>query len=166
MGPRRNCGLSSREDGIRCTPGTKVTLSCTTPSGSAPQVVRVCEHSEALKSGIACTYQDSFGSMNVEPEGATMTFDCPAPRGPGEPGAAYSLYTGATITTDAEAPVTCTATEAPAVCPFGDGLYCGSAETHRSRSTLFRCRAGVYSVERFCPRGCRTARQGENDECY
>jgi hypothetical protein len=166
VGPLRNCGLEPRPEAFACTPGTRVRLQCSVPAGSVPQVLRVCERSNALGSGIACTYQEAYRSVNVDAGGTDLTFACPGERGPGEPGGSYAFYTGPTIPGDPSAPVSCTATELPATCPLGDGLYCGDPDEHRHVRTLYRCAAGKYTVAQRCKNGCRTTRPGESDECF
>jgi len=123
IGPLRNCGFKKQTNKVTCSPGQTVRLSCTVPKSSTPQVLRVCEYSNALQTGIPCKYEDSwvpkargvsdqpYTLANSLVDGATtVTFTCPAPRTTGapEPGGAYSLYTGAAYPSDASATVTCT----------------------------------------------------------
>ena len=53
----------------------------------------------------------------------------------------------------------------PATCPYGDGLYCGSASLGQSTSTLYRCTAGSFSVVQACSNGCTVAPPGQADYC-
>ena len=101
----RDCGF--QEAAVRtCTPGTPVTLHCTSSASAAPQVMRVCEAS-ALLGGTACVYRDALASADVTSTANTVSFTCPVARDATEPGGRYALYTGATVDGDATAPVTC-----------------------------------------------------------
>jgi hypothetical protein len=106
IGPLRNCELAAATT-FSCTPGAQTHLHCTVPSGSAPQVARVCDYSAALATGIPCTYQDSFATSAVD-GAADLTFTCPSSRDSTEAGGKVSLYTGVVYTGDTAAPVTCT----------------------------------------------------------
>jgi hypothetical protein len=91
-----------------CTPGSKVTLSCTVAAGSAPQVARICEGSKSLGTGVACTFQDALGNVTVEAGTPTpVTFTCPTGRDSVETGGAYALYGGPVFTDDKAATITC-----------------------------------------------------------
>ena len=56
-----------------------------------------------------------------------------------------------------------TCKDAP-TCPAGDGLYCG-ATVGLDPSTLYRCAAGAYTVERACGAGCMVSPPGVADRC-
>jgi hypothetical protein len=108
VGPLRNCELTQQPKLNSCTPGGQMVALCTIPAGSAPQVVRACDASAALGTGIPCTYQDSLANAVVEAGPGTMvTFNCPGAKDATEPGGKYSLYTGAAYNKDATATVTC-----------------------------------------------------------
>jgi hypothetical protein len=69
VGPLRDCGFSVQPIQVSsCMPGRPVHLSCN--SASSPQVVRVCEKSEAL-GGVDCTYRDSLANVIVDLGGQT-----------------------------------------------------------------------------------------------
>lgn len=106
FGPLRNCGLKNAKTLQECEPGSKVTLRCSIPTGSTAQVVRVCEGSRALQTGIPCTYNDALGSSVVETT-KNVTFTCPSARDETETGGAYSFLTGPLFPGEAPAEVTC-----------------------------------------------------------
>jgi hypothetical protein len=109
IGRHRNCGFNYDHEVQACTAGKKVTLSCSVPDKSAPQVVRVCEASKQLGAGVACVDADALGTTEVESGSAiTVTFDCPSKRDADEPGGGYALYMAPSFTEDAAAKVTCT----------------------------------------------------------
>jgi len=99
-----------------CTPGQVVTLSCTS-SGTASQVVRVCEGSHVFGGAIDCVTaapgtirgpSDSLAQAVLAPAAATtVSFMCPAARDRKELGGRYSLYTGSYVAGDAPQAVTC-----------------------------------------------------------
>lgn len=109
FGTLRNCGFQNKKTLSECTPGKKVSLACSTPAGSAPHVVRVCEGSRKLQSGIPCTYNDALGSGIVNGS-ATISFTCPTARDEAETGGAYSFMTSPLFPDDGAAAVTCTQT--------------------------------------------------------
>ncbi|MSR86700.1 hypothetical protein EXS70_00820 [Candidatus Peribacteria bacterium] len=106
FGPLRNCGLKNAKILHECVPGTKVRLKCNIPAKSVAQVVRICEGSRALQSGIPCTYNDSLGSGVVETS-KNISFICPAARDGIETGGVYSLLTGSLFPDEATTEVTC-----------------------------------------------------------
>ncbi|MDX1688732.1 MAG: lysyl oxidase family protein, partial [Candidatus Promineifilaceae bacterium] len=80
IGPRRNCDFREvTVEGVdaACRAGQPVTLSLLAAEEDAPQVVRVCERSAALGTGIACTYGDSLANVVVEGNATNVTFTCP-----------------------------------------------------------------------------------------
>jgi hypothetical protein len=91
IGPMRDCGFSAKAvETPACSPGQTVRLSCT--ADDAPQVLRVCEKSEAL-GGVDCTLRDSPANAIVKTNATTVTFTCPAVRDATVPGTGgYSLY--------------------------------------------------------------------------
>jgi hypothetical protein len=108
IGPLRNCGLANANTRIACNVGSQVTLRCSVAPSAAPQVVRVCDYSESLRTGIPCKYEESVKSGVVSAAGVDVTFACPGARGAAEPGGAISLYTGPVVEGDAASKVTCT----------------------------------------------------------
>src|SRR5262249_5296958 len=57
LGPRRDCGFARQDAMPACAAGRRVSLRCAVPSRAPPQVVRICETSAVLGTGIACTYR-------------------------------------------------------------------------------------------------------------
>jgi len=91
IGPLRDCGFSAQPFLMSsCSTGQTVKLSC--KSQDAPQVLRICEKSEAL-GGVDCTYRDSLANVIVTPGGSTVRFTCPAVRDASAAGTGgYSIY--------------------------------------------------------------------------
>ncbi len=107
FGKLRNCGFKQTDELNECKPGTKVTLTCTTPANSPAQVVRVCEGSRALQSGIPCTYNEALGSTIVVESQKDVSFTCPTARDEIETGGVYSFMTGPLFPSEKTAPVSC-----------------------------------------------------------
>jgi hypothetical protein len=72
-------------------------------------VVRICEMSDKLGVGVACTVRDSIANVVIVPGSGNVSFTCPAVRDASTSGrGGYSVYT-APITPSLEGgPVTCT----------------------------------------------------------
>src|SRR5262249_16901675 len=106
IGPLRDCGLSVQPIQMpSCTPGKTVQLSCT--SAYSPQVIRVCEKSEAL-GGVDCTYRDSLANAIVKPEGTNISFTCPLVRDASVAGTGgFSVYTGALLSSQSAEAIAC-----------------------------------------------------------
>jgi hypothetical protein len=107
LGPRRDCGFVASDAPGACTAGETVTLTCQVPAGTAPQVVRVCEVSDALGAGLACTYRQSVASAIVVDTPAEIAFPCPEVRDAAEARGGYSLYTAPVYGADEAGQVTC-----------------------------------------------------------
>jgi hypothetical protein len=69
-----------------------VTLHCATRNDKPAQVVRVCETSSVLGTGVACVYRESLANAIVTDEETPVTFTCPEARDAAEPGGHVSLY--------------------------------------------------------------------------
>jgi hypothetical protein len=109
LGHLRNCGLTEQTDRVACTPGETVRLRCNVPANAKPQAVRFCEHSAALGTGLACTWDASLaGGTVVAGKTTTVELTCPAARDATEPGGAYSIFTAPSFEADGAATVTCT----------------------------------------------------------
>lgn len=108
IGPLKNCGFTKGAPQVACTAGAAVKLHCTAAAGAQTQVVRVCERSETLRTGIPCKYEDALATALVPAEGVDVSVNCPAARGGGEPGGAVSLYTSTVTDDGVPAAVTCT----------------------------------------------------------
>jgi lysyl oxidase len=111
LGPLRDCGFS---DGVGptaeldCAPGATVTLRCSLPLEAAPAVVRVCEFSEALQSGVACVFRDALANEVVGAGETELTIECPEARDEtSEPGGRVSLYSAPVLPGDAIAELDC-----------------------------------------------------------
>ena len=102
LGPKRNCGFSAPSEGITCTPGETVTLSCTGGSATEPGVARVCEGSNVLGT-IPCLFREALGSVTLTGAAVDVTVTCPAVRSAdiGEDGGLIGVYTGAALEGDA-----------------------------------------------------------------
>jgi len=112
IGPRRNCGFRQiTVEGVdaACRAGQPTALSLRAAEEEAPQVIRVCERSAALGTGVACTYGDALANVVVEGEGRTVAFTCPflrdAGEGDGDDGGNYSLYAAPVWPDDEAAPI-------------------------------------------------------------
>jgi hypothetical protein len=118
IGPNRNCGFAPKPtlQTVACTAGSSVTLSCST-TAAQPQVLRVCETSAQLGTGVACPLAESVGNVIVGSTPTPVTFACPAVRdvsmdaagnplpGPGIGG--YSLYEAPLLPSGATGTITC-----------------------------------------------------------
>lgn len=110
LGLRRNCGFTKLEDGVKCEAGTAVQLTCTLPTNALPQVMRVCETSTVLGTGLDCLEQDALANLTLTTT-SQLTFTCPLPRDEDEPGGRYALYTAPAYPADEASPVVCKAPE-------------------------------------------------------
>lgn len=108
LGSRRNCGFTKLDDGGKCEVGTAVQLTCSLPTNAPPQVVRVCETSATLGTGLDCLEQDALANITVTAT-SQLSFTCPLPRDEDEPGGGYALYTAPVYPADEAATVVCTA---------------------------------------------------------
>lgn len=106
-GPLRNCGFSTLNPAVSCTPGATTRMQCNLPANSSAQVVRVCESSEALGTGIPCTYRDALSNNTVESRGKTISFTCPSARDTIEAGGKVALYTTPLHRDDQVSPISC-----------------------------------------------------------
>lgn len=135
LGPLRNCGFKSQLDGIEierpvegarrgsepeevetpegafaCTPGEPVRLTCNVEDDNAPQVMRLCEYSAVLGTGVACTFGESLANVTVAGQAAATEFTCPIRRDENEPGGLFSLYTAPLFGDEDEPqPISCVA---------------------------------------------------------
>lgn len=113
VGPLRNCGFSELTlEGVDalCRAERRLELRLRTEGEGAPQVVRLCEWSAVLDTGVACAFEDSLANAIVGEEGGVVSFTCPFVRDAGEaqelPSASYSLYTAPVWPDDGPLPVT------------------------------------------------------------
>ncbi len=111
LGPLRDCGFQEQKDAgsqITCTPGQPLTLDCTVADPLKPQVLRACERSAVLGTGVACTYRDALANEVVATGTTTITLGCPAARDASEPGGLVALYAAPLLPEDAAQAVACT----------------------------------------------------------
>lgn len=106
-GPLRSCGFTMLPPLQPAPAGSTVRLSCTTSRPA--QVLRFCERSEALATGVACTVADAVANVIVAPGKATqVTFPSPAVRDAVSAGTGgYSLYRAPVLPSLPSAPVLC-----------------------------------------------------------
>jgi hypothetical protein len=106
IGPLRDCGFSVQPIQMpSCTSGKTVLLSCT--SAYSPQVIRVCEKSEAL-GGVDCTYRDSLANVIVTSDGTNVSFTCPLVRDASVAGTGgFSVYTEALLSSQSAEAIAC-----------------------------------------------------------
>ena len=107
IGPLRDCGFTERPPLRTCGAGDSVRLRCSVRDEAA--VVRICEMSDKLGVGVACTVRDSIANVVIVPGSGNVSFTCPAVRDAATSGrGGYSVDT-APITPSLEGgPVTCT----------------------------------------------------------
>lgn len=107
IGPSRNCGFAEQKTPLHaCTPGSSVKLSCKSSGG--PQVLRLCEKSDALGVGVACTLADSASNVIVGATSTEVTFVCPVVRDAAAGVGGYAAYQAPLLPSQPAASVTCT----------------------------------------------------------
>jgi hypothetical protein len=105
-GPLRDCGFTPPAEVHSCAAGSTVTLQCKTEGSK--QVLRVCEASEALGTGIPCTYLNSASNTLIDGDAETLTFTCPAVRDAAVPGTGgYSMSHAPLLPSEASEAVSC-----------------------------------------------------------
>ncbi|CAF0872522.1 unnamed protein product [Adineta steineri] len=99
IGSEKNCGFMMKSPMEKCQPGEITKLTClleTNLNCSAvltPQVVRICESSQVLNTGLACDYNTALNNMVVNSSSTSViTFMCPSFRDSQELGGLYSIY--------------------------------------------------------------------------
>jgi hypothetical protein len=111
LGPKRDCEFNIRTQLDSCTPGQQVNLQCTVGNNAASQVLRFCESSRVLQSGLACRYNEEhiLGNFVIRPGVSNaVSFTCPAARDSVEIGGRYSTYSGPVLNgVDNSATITC-----------------------------------------------------------
>ena len=143
-GPKRDCEmtLSSSIRYKPCIPGSLTYAKCSLPSGSASQVLRICEASTMLKAGTACRYMDDSMLANrvidAASDNVSFTFQCPTARGVNETGGYFALYSGPVLNrVDSYAPPACT---------FLSGSSTVSASSGSATSTATYITSGSSTV--------------------
>lgn len=106
IGPNRDCGFDAQRSLHSCAAGSTVTLQCRTDGPI--QVLRICEKSEALSTGVACTYRNSVMNLLIGYHRETVTFTCPPVRDAAAPGTGgYSVYQAPVLPWEQEAQIDC-----------------------------------------------------------
>ncbi|MET0414015.1 MAG: lysyl oxidase family protein [Polyangiaceae bacterium] len=111
LGPLRDCGFSAGSGPMAqlpCEVGSTVTLRCSLPADAAPVVLRVCEYSQQLETGVACVFRDAVVNEIVTAGETDLTIECPAARdSESEPGGRVSLYLAPVLPGDVIAGLEC-----------------------------------------------------------
>jgi len=103
IGPVRDCGFEpgvGSVSQVACAPGSSILLRCSIPSGGAPAVVRVCEYSEKLQTGVACVYRDALANGLVDGSAVDVAVTCPDARDAIEIGGHVALYSAPVLPGD------------------------------------------------------------------
>jgi hypothetical protein len=109
IGPLRDCGFIEQKDAasiLSCKPGEKMNLACSIADTAAPAVLRVCERSSVLGTGVACTYRDALANQTILDK-ATVSLTCPSARDGQEPGGLIALYAAPVLPEDKPQPIAC-----------------------------------------------------------
>ena len=101
--------LIDPEGAFACEPGRPVTLTCSVENDRAPQILRLCEFSAALGTGVGCTFLDSLANEIIGQEPVEFNFTCPFQRDEQEPGGLFALYTAPVLGEDERQPISCQA---------------------------------------------------------
>lgn len=97
IGPLRNCGfhiLQPNEIDPLCRPGESVAFTMRLDMPEVQYVLRICERSAMLATGVACTYEESITNLLVGESETSVSFSCPRVRdAPAENlGGGYAMY--------------------------------------------------------------------------
>ena len=99
--PLRNCGFVELLDSDpTCTPGMHVERTFRVEDATAPQILRVCELSAELGTGVACTFENSFTNLIVGNSPTEVSFTCPLIRDAEDIEGGYALYTASVFGED------------------------------------------------------------------
>jgi hypothetical protein len=94
ISPLRNCGffeVEMNEEDLFCEQGTAVEITLP-DSYTEPLVIRACEWSNVLNTGVACSYETSlFNEIILDPTEA-ISFSCPLIRDSNDLEGKFSLY--------------------------------------------------------------------------
>jgi hypothetical protein len=105
IGADRDCGFTAQPALHSCTPGATVNLTCT--NTGAPQALRLCETSEQLGVGVACTFRNAVKNPTID--GPTqVSFTCPAVRDSATGAGGYSVYAASVVPAQGTGSVSCT----------------------------------------------------------
>jgi hypothetical protein len=93
LSPLRNCGFTERAgEDATCAPGAVVGRNVPLEDVSAPQILRVCERSALLQSGVACAYEDAMVNVILDNRDNQVSFTCPRIRDAENFSGGYALY--------------------------------------------------------------------------
>jgi hypothetical protein len=106
-GPLRDCGWQEQAENLACEPGSTVTLSCQTAAAAPWQALRICEGSRERGGVIPCMFREALGTAIVGPVASEVSFTCPGPRLPNEPGGFYGTFTAGVLPNAAAGSVSC-----------------------------------------------------------
>ncbi len=130
LDPRRNCGFQPQLEGVEmppeadqngtpqsepesppgafsCNPGDAVQMTCSIEEPSTPQILRICDYSSQLETGVACVFGDALANELLTESTVQFDFACPLARDEAEEGGLFSLYTAALFETDDRQTVSC-----------------------------------------------------------
>jgi hypothetical protein len=82
-----------------------VVVTCSSESG--PALVRVCDYSDALGVGVACSFRQSLVSALVTADSTELNTTCPSARGVGESGGTLAVFTATLYAEPMPARVSC-----------------------------------------------------------
>ncbi|KAA3657471.1 MAG: hypothetical protein DWQ04_28065 [Chloroflexi bacterium] len=100
-GPLRNCGFVAHDELFSCEVGSEVGITAVIDTETIPQLIRVCEISDKLKTGIACTFQDAITNVVIAEKTSQNTTTCPAIRDAETFSGGFSLYIAPAFVNDA-----------------------------------------------------------------
>ncbi len=93
LGPVRNCGFTElTDDNLTCISGFLIERTFRPEDPATPQILRVCERSAVLGSGLACTFEDSLLNIIIGDDPIEASFTCPSVRDAKEIEGGYSLF--------------------------------------------------------------------------
>jgi len=107
FGLLRNCGFAPEPAIQNCTAGQPVSLTCTGGDASAPQVVRICETSRALATGVDCDFTDALANVVIDAASVDVDITCPIARDGTEIGGQIAVYQAPVLEDDGARTITC-----------------------------------------------------------
>ncbi|MCA9922876.1 MAG: hypothetical protein KC421_10910, partial [Anaerolineales bacterium] len=100
-GPLRNCGFVAQDELFSCAAGEGVEITAVIASAAPPQILRICEVSSQLGTGVACTYEDAIANAVLTAPASQLNFSCPLIRDAETITGGYAVYTAPAFTNDA-----------------------------------------------------------------
>ncbi len=101
LGPLRNCGFEVHDELFSCEVGEEVGITAVIESPSTPHIIRACEVSNKLKTGVACTFQNALTNVIIAEKTSQITFTCPTIRDAETFSGGFALYTAPVFASDA-----------------------------------------------------------------